>query len=71
MENATFLPKAAWQYYLLSYWLTTGISRFSMQLSNTFQELPRGFPIAFGHFLAAFLFPYSHAQQLSTLKSIS
>jgi hypothetical protein len=37
----------------------------SQRLSNTFYELPRGFPIAFGHFPAAFLYPNSSTQRLS------
>ncbi len=37
----------------------------SQRLSYTLYELPRSFPIAFGHFPAAFLYPFSSAQQLS------
>jgi hypothetical protein len=37
----------------------------SQRLSNTLQELPKGFPIAFGHFPAAFLYTNSSTQRLS------
>jgi hypothetical protein len=53
MEIATFLPIATGRFYLLSYWLTADIWAFPSGFP--IQELPRGFPIAFGHFPAAFL----------------
>jgi hypothetical protein len=37
----------------------------SQRLSKTLEELPRGFPIAFGHSPAAFLYPNSSTQRLS------
>jgi hypothetical protein len=43
MEIATFLPIAAGQFCLLSYWLTAGIWAF-----------PSGFPIPFKNCLEAF-----------------
>jgi hypothetical protein len=43
MEIATFLPIAAGQSYLLSYWMTAGIWAF-----------PSGFPIPFNNFPEAF-----------------
>jgi hypothetical protein len=43
MEISTFLPKAAGQFYLLSYWMTVVIWAF-----------PRGFPILFKNFPEAF-----------------
>ncbi len=43
MEIATFLPVAAGQFYLLSYWMTAVIWTF-----------PSGFPIPFKNFSEAF-----------------
>jgi hypothetical protein len=43
MEIATFLPIAAGQFYLLSYWMTAVIWAF-----------PSGFPIPFKNFPEAF-----------------
>jgi hypothetical protein len=43
MEIATFLPIAAGQFYLLSYWMTAGIWTF-----------PSGFPMPFKNFPEAF-----------------
>jgi hypothetical protein len=43
MEIATFLPIAAGQFYLLSYWLSANIWAF-----------PTGFPILFKNFPEAF-----------------
>jgi hypothetical protein len=56
MEIATFLPLAAGQVYLLSYWMTAGIwafpsgftiwypLRISQRLSNSLSAFPSGFP---------------------------
>jgi hypothetical protein len=54
MEIATFLPIAAGKFSLLSYWLVADIWAF-----------PRGCPIAFGHFPAAILYPFSSALWMS------
>ncbi len=49
-----------------------GYLDISQQLYNTLQEFPRGYLIAFEHFLVAFLYPFSCALRLSVVfKSIS
>jgi hypothetical protein len=48
---------------LFAGWRYLGISQ---RLSYTLEEFPRGCPIAFGHFPAAFLYPFSSAQRLLT-----
>jgi hypothetical protein len=54
MEIATFLPTAAGQFYLLSYWLAVGIWPF-----------PSGFPIIFKNCPEAFQQPLGISQRLS------
>jgi membrane protein CcdC involved in cytochrome C biogenesis len=36
----------------------------SQRLSYTFKEFLRGWPIAFGHFTSAFMYPFSNGQWL-------
>ncbi len=54
MEIATFLPIAAGQVYLLSYWMSERIWAF-----------PGGFPIPFKNFPEAFQQPLGISQRLS------
>ncbi len=57
-----------WKLPCFSAWLLLadgGNLGISQRLSNTLKELSRGYPIAFGHFPAAFLYPLSSAQRLS------
>jgi hypothetical protein len=71
MNIATFLPIAAGNLppLLLADSGYLGISQrlpYTLQeFPRALQELPRGFPIAFGYFLAAFLYPSRIAQRLS------
>jgi hypothetical protein len=62
MKIATFQPIAARKFCLVSYWLTAVIWAFPSGFPIL---LPRGYPITFGHFPAAFLYPFSSAQWLS------
>jgi hypothetical protein len=71
IKIATFLPTAAGQFCLLSYWMAAGIWAFPTGFPIP-EELPRGFPTASGHFPAAsghfpaaFLHPLSISQRLS------
>jgi hypothetical protein len=63
MEIAMFLPIAARKFSLLSYWLVAGIWAFPSDFPYPLR-IPRGCPIAFGHFPVAFLNPFSSAQRL-------
>jgi hypothetical protein len=54
MEIDTFLPIAAGQFYLLSYWMTAVICAF-----------PSGFSIPFKNFPLAFQYPLGISQRLS------
>jgi hypothetical protein len=63
MAIATVLPKAARQFCLLSYWLTSGFGYFPVAFLYSLR-FARGFPIAFGHFPAAFLYSFSSAQRV-------
>jgi hypothetical protein len=43
MEIATFLPIAAGQFYLLSYWLTADIRAFSSGFPTPIKNCPEAF----------------------------
>jgi hypothetical protein len=63
LQIAMFLLITPGQFCLLSYWQKAGI--WALLSGFLTPELPRGFPVAFGHFPAAFLYLFSSDQQLT------